>query len=61
MGATSWWEPFLALVLTVAATAGLVALGGRVYTHAILRTGAVVKISVAWHATSARASSPHLR
>lgn len=57
MGATSWWEPYLAVVLTVAATVGLVALGGRVYTHAILRTGGVVGLADAWRGTSARTRS----
>lgn len=54
MGATTWWEPFLALVLTVAATVGLVALGGRVYTHAILRTGGVVRLTEAWSGLGVR-------
>lgn len=54
MGATSWWEPYAAVVLTVAAVVGLVVLGGRVYTHAILRTGGVVRLGEAWRgATSA--------
>lgn len=48
MGAPAWWEPYLALVLAVAATAGLVALGGRVYHHAVLRTGGVVRLAEAW-------------
>jgi ABC-2 type transport system permease protein len=52
MGAALWWEPFLALALTLAATAGLVRLGGRVYSHAILRTGAVVRLVDAWRGSS---------
>jgi ABC-2 type transport system permease protein len=48
MGAASWWEPMLAAALTIAAIAGLVVLGGRIYTHAILRTGGVVRLGEAW-------------
>ncbi|RNM15792.1 ABC transporter permease [Nocardioides pocheonensis] len=55
MGAALWWEPLLALVLTAAATAGLVVLGGRIYSHAILRTGAVVKLVDAWRGSSVAA------
>ena len=32
MGAAAWWEPAVAAALTAAAIAGLVVLGGRVYT-----------------------------
>ena len=48
LGATSWWEPVVAVVLTVAATAGLVAFAGRVYTGAILHTGPTLKLREAW-------------
>jgi ABC-2 type transport system permease protein len=61
MGAPAWWEPYLALVLAVVATAGLVALGGRVYRHAILRSGAGVKLAEAWRGgTAGTASRPLL-
>ena len=40
MGAATWWDPVVASALTLAAIAGLVVLGGRVYTRAILHTGA---------------------
>ena len=33
MGAATWWDPVLAALLTVATIAGLVVLGGRVYTR----------------------------
>ena len=49
MGAASWWEPLLAVVLTLAAIALLVALGGRVYTRAILHTGSTLSLGDAWH------------
>jgi ABC-2 type transport system permease protein len=48
MGAATWWDLVIAVVLTLAAIAGLVALGGRIYTHAILHTGAPLSIGDAW-------------
>jgi ABC-2 type transport system permease protein len=48
MGATTWWDPVVAVFLTVAAIAGLVVLGGRVYTRAILHTGATLSLGEAW-------------
>jgi ABC-2 type transport system permease protein len=48
MGATSWWEPPGAAALTVVAIAGLVVLGGRVYTRAILHTGTTMSLADAW-------------
>jgi ABC-2 type transport system permease protein len=48
MGATSWWDPALASLLTVATIGGLVVLGGRVYTRAILHTGATLSLAEAW-------------
>ena len=48
MGATAWWEPAVAAVLTLAATAGLVYLGGRVYTSAILHTGSALSLRDLW-------------
>jgi ABC-2 type transport system permease protein len=48
MGATAWWEPVAAAVLTLAATAGLVLLAGRVYTSAILHSGPALSLKDAW-------------
>jgi ABC-2 type transport system permease protein len=48
MGATSWWEPVVAAVLTLAATAGLVVLAGRVYTMAILHSGPALSLHDVW-------------
>ena len=48
MGAATWWDPVIASALTLAAIAGLVALGGRVYTRAILHTGATLSLGDAW-------------
>jgi ABC-2 type transport system permease protein len=62
MGATTWWEPFLAVVLTLLAIAGLVVLGGRIYSHAVLHTGGVVRLVEAWRgsptATARDAAGP---
>ena len=48
LGATAWWEAPLAVVLTLAAIAGLVVFAGRVYRNAVLRTGAVLRLRDAW-------------
>jgi ABC-2 type transport system permease protein len=48
MGVAEWWEPVVAVVLTVAAIAALVQLGGRVYAHAILHTGPTLRLRDAW-------------
>jgi ABC-2 type transport system permease protein len=52
MGATEWWEPALAVVLTVAAIIGLVQLGGRVYAGAILHTGPTLRVRDAWRGSA---------
>ena len=52
IGAAAWWEPVIAVALTVAAIAGLVVLAGRVYTGAILHTGPTLKLSDAWNAAT---------
>lgn len=48
LGATQWWEAPVAVLLTLAAIAGLVSLAGRVYSNAVLRTGAVLRVRDAW-------------
>ena len=48
MGVATWWDPLLAALLAVAAIAGLVVLGGRIYTRAILHTGATLSVREAW-------------
>ncbi len=55
MGGAAWWEPIVAIALTVAAIAGLVALGGRVYAAAILHTGPTLKLRDVLRATIAPA------
>lgn len=47
LGTAEWWEPILSLVLLVASTAVVIALGARVYSNSLLRTGARVKVSEA--------------
>ena len=48
MGAATWWDPAVAAVLTLATIWGLIVLGGRVYTRAILHTGATLSLGEAW-------------
>jgi ABC-2 type transport system permease protein len=48
MGVATWWDPLLAVAVTLATIAGLVVLGGRIYTRAILHTGATLSIGDAW-------------
>ncbi len=51
MGEATWWDPVIALALAVVTIAGLVVLGGRVYTRAILHTGSTMKLADAWRGT----------
>ncbi len=48
MGAAAWWEPVIAAMITLAATAGLVQLAGRVYTRAILHSGPALSLRDVW-------------
>jgi hypothetical protein len=57
MGAAAWWDPAVAVILTLGTIAGLVVLGGRVYTHAILHTGATLTLGEAWRGASLPAPS----
>jgi ABC-2 type transport system permease protein len=52
MGATAWWEPVAAAILTLATTAALVLLAGRLYTSAILHTGPRLSLKDAWRAAT---------
>ena len=62
MGAASWWEPAVAAALTVAAIAGLVVLGGRVYAAAVLHSGPTLKLREVWrHADTRHAAHAPLR
>ncbi|MBI5161235.1 MAG: ABC transporter permease [Micrococcales bacterium] len=42
LGTAQWWEPLVALVLLIATTAGMVALGARIYERGLLRMGSRV-------------------
>jgi ABC-2 type transport system permease protein len=53
MGATAWWEPVLAVVLTLATIIGVVQLAGRLYTNAILHSGPRLSLKQAWRGTTA--------
>ena len=53
LGAVTWWEPLLAVALTLAAIACLVVLAGRVYTNAILHSGNTLRLRDAWHSDQA--------
>jgi ABC-2 type transport system permease protein len=48
MGATAWWEPVAAAILTLATIAGLVHLAGNVYTRAILHSGPALSLRDVW-------------
>ena len=60
MGATAWWEPFVAAATTAEAIAGLVYLGGRIYQNAILRSGPAMSLRDAWRGTG-RVAPPRER
>ncbi len=52
MGAAAWWEPLLAVAVTLAAIAGLVVVGGRVYSGGVLHSGPTLTLSAAWQRTT---------
>ena len=51
MGAAAWWEPVVAVAVSVAAIDGLIRLGGRVYSGAVLHSGPTLKLRDAWRRT----------
>ena len=52
MSSLAWWELAVAAVITLAAIAALVHLGGRVCTAAIVHTGPALKLREAWRGTT---------
>jgi ABC-2 type transport system permease protein len=52
MGAARWWEPVLAVVVTLVSIAALIVFSGRVYAGAILHTGPTIKLRDAWRRTT---------
>jgi ABC-2 type transport system permease protein len=59
MGATAWWEPVLALALSLATIIGLVQLAGRLYTNAILHSGPALSLKDAWRNATAGPAPAH--
>ena len=53
MGVAPWWQPTVAVAITLATILVLVYFGGRLYVRAILHSGATMTLSDAWHAPSA--------
>ncbi|HMM83213.1 MAG TPA: ABC transporter permease [Terrimesophilobacter sp.] len=47
LGEAAWWEPLLSLAVLLVTTAAVTVLGSRIYSNALLRTGARVKLSEA--------------
>jgi hypothetical protein len=56
MGAAAWWQPAVAVVLTVATVAGLVYVGGRLYVRAILHSGSTLSLRDAWSSSRSPAA-----
>jgi ABC-2 type transport system permease protein len=44
LGTAQWWEPLVSLAVLIATTAVVVALGSRIYSNSLLRTGSRVKL-----------------
>ncbi len=47
LGEAQWWEPLVSLAVLIATTAVVVALGSRIYSTSLLRTGSRVKLRAA--------------
>jgi ABC-2 type transport system permease protein len=58
LGVAAWWEPVLAVAVTLGALAALVVVAGRVYTNAILRTGPRLRLRDVWGRQPAVAAGP---
>jgi ABC-2 type transport system permease protein len=44
LGQAEWWEPLLALLIVIASTVGVIALGARIYENSLLRMGSRVSL-----------------
>ncbi|WP_411699957.1 ABC transporter permease [Conyzicola sp.] len=44
LGIAEWWEPLLSLVILIASTLAIIAVGSRIYENGLLRMGAPVKL-----------------
>lgn len=58
LGATAWWQPPLAVAVTVAAVTVLVYVGGRLYVRAVLHSGSTLSLRDAWSTNRSKASHP---
>ncbi len=47
LGTAEWWEPIVSLLIVLASTVLVTAVGARIYQNGLLRTGAKVKLSEA--------------
>lgn len=47
LGTAEWWEPLVSLAILVASTVLVIAIGARIYSNALLRTGTRVKLGEA--------------
>lgn len=47
LGTAAWWEPILSLVILLLSTAGVIAIGSRIYANSLLRMGGRVKLKEA--------------
>lgn len=47
LGQAAWWEPLLSLAILLLTTVAVIMVGSRIYSNALLRTGAKVKLSEA--------------
>lgn len=45
LGQAEWWEPLLSLAILLVSTVLVIILGSRIYSNALLKTGARVKLS----------------
>jgi ABC-2 type transport system permease protein len=57
-GNAAAWEVLAAIAVTLAAAVALIALAGRVYGAAVLRTGSRVSLRTAWRTSGAQADTP---
>ena len=60
LGAAAWWEPVIAVAITLGTVAVLLRLGGRLYENAILHSGPTLSLHDAWRTIPApRDHTPH--
>ena len=61
LGAAAWWEPVVAVVITLGTVVVLLRLAGRLYENAILRSGPTLSLQDAWRTTPAPRDRTPLR